>query len=69
MISCNERDTNDIIEKIKSIDSVVNVDHVKGAYDILVKLDTTNDSIKEIVRTKIRYIDGIYSTLTLLGAS
>jgi len=69
LISCDERFVQDIIEEIKSIDSVTDTQHVQGIYDIVVKLDTSNDSLKEIVQTKIRYIDGIRSTLTLLGSS
>ncbi len=69
MISCDERFVQDIIEEIKSIDSVIDAQHVQGMYDIIVQLETSNDSLKEIVQTKIRYVDGIHSTLTLLGTS
>ena len=59
----------DIIDEIRLISFVVEIQHVQGIYDIIVKLETSNEAIKEIVRTKIRYINGIRSTLTLLGMS
>ena len=66
MISCNEKLVPDIIDEIKTIDSVVDVQRVLGAYDVVAKLDAPNKSAKEIVQTKIRYINGVHSTLTLL---
>lgn len=44
------------------------VQQVQGMYDVIVQLNSTSyNVVKENTRTKIRYIDGVRSILTLLG--
>ena len=38
---------------------------LQGMYDILVRLNATKEIMKETVRTKLRYVGGVRSVLTL----
>ena len=55
-----------VIAKLKTINSVKEVIHVWGSYDILVKLEGNNsDDLKNIVTSQIRKISDISTSLTL----
>jgi len=59
---------NSIINELKNIPIVSDVQQVQGMYDVIVQINpTSNNTVKENTRTKIRYINGVRSTLTLLG--
>ena len=68
LLTCDDEKLNSIINELKNIPIVSDVLPVQGMYDIIVYLNTTsNNTVKENTRTKIRYINGVRSTLTLLG--
>lgn len=54
------------ITELKTINSVKEVIHVWGSYDILVKLEGENSNdLKNIITSKIRKIPHIKTTVTL----
>ncbi|MDE1728661.1 MAG: Lrp/AsnC ligand binding domain-containing protein [Thaumarchaeota archaeon] len=67
LINCEQGKEASIIEKLYSIKSIKEIQQISGNYDIIVKLEAiTVDIIKETINWKIRKIDGIHSTTTLL---
>ena len=64
-LTCDEKYIDSAIDEIKSIPVVTDVDRIQGIYDILVQLKASNDTMKETTRTKIRYVNGVRSVLTL----
>ncbi len=68
LINCELGSEESIIEQLKNLDGVVEVHGTFGAYDILAKIEsTTVEILREIITWKIRKIDQIRSTLTLMG--
>tara|TARA_B100000470_G_scaffold28215_1_gene18421 strand:- start:105 stop:344 length:240 start_codon:yes stop_codon:yes gene_type:complete len=68
LLNCELGSEESIIQQLKSIDGVVEVHGTFGAYDILAKIEsTTVEILREIITWKIRKIDQIRSTLTLMG--
>jgi len=56
-----------VIENLLMIDEIKDVNRVWGAYDIVVKVvGPTSDAIREIIKEKIRMIDGIKTTISLM---
>ncbi len=56
-----------VIEKLLIIDEIKEVNQVWGAYDVVVKVvGTTMDAVREIIKEKIRMIDGIKTTFSLI---
>ena len=57
-----------IIQELKNLDGIIEVHGTFGAYDILAKIESpTVDVLRETITWKIRKIDQIRSTLTLMG--
>ncbi len=68
LINCELGSEQKVIDMIKPIDGVKEVRGVFGAYDILAKIETASvERLREIITWKIRKIDRIRSTLTLMG--
>ncbi|HXG14354.1 MAG TPA: Lrp/AsnC ligand binding domain-containing protein [Candidatus Nitrosotenuis sp.] len=68
LINCDLGSEERVITELKSINRIKEIRGVFGAYDILAKLDAPSDElIKDIITSKIRRIDRIRSTLTLMG--
>ena len=68
LINCELGSEESIIQQLKNIDSVIEVHGTFGAYDILVKVESSAvETLREIITWKIRKIDQIRSTLTLMG--
>ncbi|MEW6043875.1 MAG: Lrp/AsnC ligand binding domain-containing protein [Thermoproteota archaeon] len=68
LINCELGSEQRVIDQIKPIDGVKEVRGVFGAYDILAKIETASvERLREIITWKIRKIDRIRSTLTLMG--
>ena len=68
LINCELGSEESIIRELKNLDSVIEVHGTFGAYDILAKIESpTVDVIRETITWKIRKIDQIRSTLTLMG--
>ena len=67
LINCDTGSEESVIDDLKSIIGVKNVSGVFGAYDIVAEVQTqTVDKLRETITMKIRKIDGVRSTLTLL---
>jgi len=57
----------EVIKKLLKIDKVREVYFVYGVYDIIVKVQADNiNKLREVVTTKIRRIDNILSTSTMV---
>ena len=68
LINCELGSEESIIQQLKNIDSVIEVHGTFGAYDILAKVESpTVEVLRESITWKIRKIDQIRSTLTLMG--
>ena len=68
LINCELGSEEYIIQELKNLDSVIEVHGTFGAYDILAKIESpTVDVLRETITWKIRKIDQIRSTLTLMG--
>ena len=68
LINCELGSEESIIQQLKNIDSVIEVHGTFGAYDILAKIESpTVEVLRESITWKIRKIDQIRSTLTLMG--
>ncbi len=56
-----------VIEKLLMIDEIKEVNPVWGAYDVVVNvIGPTSDAVREIITGKIRMIEGIKTTLSLI---
>ena len=68
LINCELGSEESIIQQLKSLDGIVEVHGTFGAYDILAKIESsTVEVLRETITWKIRKIDQIRSTLTLMG--
>jgi len=68
LINCELGSEEEIIKQLKELDGVTEVHGTFGAYDIFSKIEsTTVESLRETITWKIRKIDKIRSTLTLMG--
>tara|TARA_B100000586_G_scaffold109295_1_gene78530 strand:- start:121 stop:360 length:240 start_codon:yes stop_codon:yes gene_type:complete len=68
LINCELGSEESIIQQLKSIDGVIEVHGTFGAYDILTKIESSIvETLRESITWKIRKIDQIRSTLTLMG--
>ncbi len=70
MINCDLGFTEDIILQLKTIDEVKEVQGTFGAYDIVAKVESDNVAkLRDTITGKIRKLDRIRSTLTLMAIS
>ncbi len=68
LINCELGSEEEIIKQLKEIEGVTEVLGTFGAYDILSKIESsTVEALRETITWKIRKIDKIRSTLTLMG--
>ena len=68
LINCEIGSEEKVIEELKTIDGVKEVHGTFGAYDVLAKVESEQvETLRETVTWKIRKIDKIRSTLTLMG--
>jgi DNA-binding Lrp family transcriptional regulator len=67
LINCDIGAEEKVLSELKSIKKVKETDGVFGAYDIVTKIEApSSEMLKEIISSKIRRIDRIRSTLTLM---
>ncbi len=60
-------DDKSIVNKLKELSEIVEVNSVSGAYDLLVKVSAdTMEKLKETISLRIRTIDNVKSTLSLI---
>ncbi len=58
---------NDIVNEIKKIPNVKEVYPVYGVYDVLMIIESASmDALRETITSKVRKLDGIKSTLTII---
>ena len=68
LINCEIGSEEQVITALKNIDSVKEVHGTFGAYDILAKIESPQvEDLRETITWKIRKIDKIRSTSTLMG--
>ena len=68
LINCELGSEESIIEQLKSLAGIIEVHGTFGAYDILAKIESsTVEDLRETITWKIRKIEQIRSTLTLMG--
>ena len=68
LINCELGSEESIIQQLKNLDCILEVHGTFGAYDILTKIESpTVEKLREIITWKIRKMDQIRSTLTLMG--
>lgn len=69
LINCELGAEEAIYSQLKSISKIQETRGVFGAYDIITKIEASSVAlVKDIIATKIRGIDRIRSTLTLMGS-
>jgi DNA-binding Lrp family transcriptional regulator len=57
-----------LVSELKKIEGVVGVHEVYGVYDVVVEVEAeTQQTLKEIVLSRIRTLKHVRSTLTLAG--
>ncbi len=70
LINCELGSEESVITQLKSLEGVTEVHGTFGAYDILAKIESDRvESLRELITWKIRKIENIRSTLTLMGIS
>ncbi len=68
LINCELGSEESVITQLKSLEGVKEVHGTFGAYDILAKIESDRvESLRELITWKIRKIENIRSTLTLMG--
>jgi len=68
LINCDLGSEEDVIDALKNVEDVKEIHGTFGAYDIIAKVDNSKmDTLRETITWKIRKIDRIRSTLTLMG--
>ena len=68
LVNCELGSEESIIQQLKNVDGIIEVHGTFGAYDILAKVESpTVEALRESITWKIRKIDHIRSTLTLMG--
>ena len=56
-----------IIRDLRNLEEVKEVTRVYGVYDIIAKVESdTMDKVKEIITWKLRKLNGVKSTLTMI---
>ncbi len=67
LINCDLGYEEQIIEELKHISDVKEAHRIFGAYDILAKVESADvEHLRETMTNKIRKIDKVKSTLTLM---
>jgi DNA-binding Lrp family transcriptional regulator len=68
LINCELGTEEAIIQQLKGLEGIKEVHGTFGAYDILTKIESdTIEKLRETITWKIRKIEKIRSTLTLMG--
>ena len=68
LINCELGSEESIISQLKTLEGIIEVHGTFGAYDILAKIESsTVEALRETITCKIRKIEKIRSTLTLMG--
>ncbi|MEM3084394.1 MAG: Lrp/AsnC ligand binding domain-containing protein [Nitrososphaerales archaeon] len=58
---------NKLVDELRKMPHVTEVYAVYGVYDVIIKVEAdTMDQLRDAIATKLRRIDGIKSTLTMI---
>jgi len=67
LIMCQQELTVDLVGELAEIDVVKEITLVEGPWKIILKLESSDlDHIRDAIRWKLRRMEGIESTLTLI---
>ncbi len=67
LINCEMGYEAEVIDEIKQLEDVKEINGVFGAYDILVKVESDNvENLRDTISWKIRKLNRVRSTLTLM---
>ncbi len=67
LINCDLGSEEDVINELKKIPEVVEINGVYGVYDIVVKVQADSmERLREVVTWRVRRTDKVRSTLTLV---
>ena len=67
LLCCDLGSENEVLEAIRQIAEVEEVNRVFGVYDIIVRLSSDNmDKLKEIITMQIRKMEKVRSVLTII---
>jgi len=70
LINCDLGFDEDVISQLKTIDEIKEVQCTFGAYDIIAKVESDDvDKLRDTILLKIRKLDKVRSTLTLMVIS
>ena len=68
LIKCDLGCDEQIIKDLKPLSDVKEINGTFGAYDMIVKVESDlYENLKEIITWKIRQLDHVRSTMTLMG--
>ena len=68
MITCEDC-TQSLVDSLREISEIKEVQPTCGNYDVIVKIETDSaDSLRDVIYSKIRKIDKIRSTTTLVSS-
>ena len=67
LINCETSHVDYVIEQLKKIDAVKEIQGVFGMYDVIIKIKVDDkDIFTKIISVQVRTIDKVKSTLTLM---
>lgn len=67
LINTEPRHMENVVETLEKLDAVMEVFPVYGVYDVVAKIKAeTMEKLKEIVTWKVRSLDTVRSTITML---
>ncbi|PIW34466.1 MAG: AsnC family transcriptional regulator [Nitrosopumilales archaeon CG15_BIG_FIL_POST_REV_8_21_14_020_33_23] len=66
LLGCGDEVINEVVSELKTIDSVKEYVRLNSNWKIIIKLEGDIEQIREIIRWKIRKMENIESTLTLI---
>jgi DNA-binding Lrp family transcriptional regulator len=68
LINCELGSESEVIDSLRNVNDIKEIHGTFGAYDIIVKVEAESvDKLRDTITWKIRKIDKIRSTLTLMG--
>lgn len=66
LLGCGDEVITEVVDEIKTIDSVKEYVRLDGIWKIIIKLEGDIEQVREIIRWKIRKMSNIETTLTLI---
>lgn len=67
LINTEPKNMEDVVSTLEELDAVVEIFPVYGVYDVVAKIQAeTMEKLKDIVTWKVRSLDNVRSTITML---